>query len=496
MSYISLSFLIFVVLLMIIYYVLPKKIRWIAILLGNIVFFLSLSGKLIIYVFLASLVAFFSAQLINKYGNHKKKIVLLSILTILSFLAILKYNNFISSLINPIINIFGLNIPYMKFIMPIGISYYSLEMIAYVVDVYRKKTIPEKNFLKLFTFFTYFPKIIEGPICRYNDLKEKIFSDKKFDYEKIISAWVLIGYGFMKKLIIADRLGIFVDNVFKNSYTGIPAIMAIIMYTMQIYCDFSGYIDIISGVSELFDIKLPNNFRRPFFSQSIQEFWRRWHITLGEWLKDYIFYPISLSKMNMKLNLFVRKIKFKHLSKFIIIAFPLFFVWFVNGLWHGASVKYILYGLYYYVLMMLGVLLKPVLDKIVIFFKINTNVWSFKLFRILRTILIVCIGMLLFRSENINQFLIMFKGLFSISMDLSISQLGLKLSDFLISGFFIVIIFCIELSCELGVNIREKLNEQNLLFRWIVYLLIIFSILIFGIYGRGYAAKSFIYGGF
>ena len=145
---------------------------------------------------------------------------------------------------------------------------------------------------------------------------------------------------------------------------------------------------------------------------------------------------------------------------------------------------------------MLGVLLKPLLDKIVTLFKINTNVWSFKLFRILRTILIVCIGMLLFRSENINQFLIMFKGLISISMDVSISQLGLKLSDFLISGFFIVMIFCVELSCELGINIREKLNEQNLLFRWFVYLLIIFSVLIFGIYGRGYAAKSFIYGGF
>ena len=496
MSYISLSFLIFVVVLMIIYYILPKNIRWIAILLGNIVFFLSLSGKLIIYVFLASLVAFFSAQLINKYGNHKKKIILISILIILSFLAVLKYNNFISSLINPIINIFGLNIPYMKFIMPIGISYYSLEMISYIVDVYRKKIVPEKNFLKLFTFFTYFPKIIEGPISRYGDLKEKIFGEKKFDYEKFVSAWVLIGYGFIKKLIIADRLGIFVDNVFKNSYTGIPAIMAVIMYTIQIYCDFSGCIDIISGVSELFGIKLPNNFKRPFFSQSIQEFWRRWHITLGEWLKDYIFYPISLSKMNMKLNLLVRKIKFKHLSKFIIIAFPLFFVWFVNGLWHGASVKYILYGLYYYTLMMLGVLLKPLLDKIVTLFKINTNVWSFKLFRILRTILIVCIGMLLFRSENINQFLIMFKGLISISMDVSISQLGLKLSDFLISGFFIVMIFCVELSCELGINIREKLNEQNLLFRWFVYLLIIFSVLIFGIYGRGYAAKSFIYGGF
>ena len=156
MSYISLSFLIFVVVLMIIYYILPKKIRWIAILLGNIVFFLSLSGKLIIYVFLSSLVAFFSAQLLNKYSNYKKKIILISILIILSFLAVLKYNNFISSLINPIINIFGLNIPYMKFIMPIGISYYSLEMISYIVDVYRKKIVPEKKFFEIVYIYYIF----------------------------------------------------------------------------------------------------------------------------------------------------------------------------------------------------------------------------------------------------------------------------------------------------------------------------------------------------
>lgn len=198
----------------------------------------------------------------------------------------------------------------------------------------------------------------------------------------------------------------------------------------------------------------------------------------------------------MKLNLKVRKIKFKHLSKFIIIAFPLFFVWFFNGLWHGASIKYILYGLYYYLLMMLGVLLKPVLDKIVILLKVNTNVWSFKLFRILRTLLIVCIGMLLFRSENVNQFFSMIKGMFSLSSNVAFSNLGLNLLDFLVSCIFIIIIFSIELSQELGINVREKLNDQNLIFRWIVYLFIIFSILIFGIYGRGYAAKSFIYGGF
>lgn len=495
MSYVSLKFLIFVICLMCIYYLFPKKYRWTILLIGNLYFFISLSGKLVIYSVIATLITYIFGLIIDK-TKHKKCFLNIGIILVLLFLIVLKYNNFISSLINPILKYINLNIPYKKFIMPIGISYYTLEMISYLTDVYRKKVSSEKNYFKLLTFFTYFPKLIEGPISKYSVYKEKMFNKITFDYEKFKNAWVLIGYGFIKKLIVADRLGIFVDNVFSNNYTGIIGILGITFYTIQIYCDFSGCINIVSGVSELFGIELPINFNRPFFSKSIEEFWRRWHITLGEWLKEYIFYPISLSKMNMKVNKMVRKIKFKHISKFIMIAFPLFFVWLTNGIWHGASIKYVLYGLYYYVLMMLGVLLKPVFDYIIKIFKINTKVWSFKLFRILRTIIIVCIGMLLFRSETIEQFIIMLKGITNFEITKSIFELGLIKKDFLIAAIYILIIFGVELSYELKVDVREKLNEQNLIFRWIIYLLIIFSILIFGIYGRGYAAKSFIYGGF
>lgn len=422
--------------------------------------------------------------------------MLLNIFLVLIILIVLKYNNFISSLINPIIGLFKLEIPYKKFIMPIGISYYTLEMIGYIMDVYNKKVEPEKNYFKVVTFFTYFPKLIEGPICKYRDYKDKLFAEHRFDYEKFKCAWVLIGYGFIKKLVIADRLGIFVDNVFAQNASGLPLIMGILFYTFQIYCDFSGCIQIISGVFELFGIEMPCNFRRPFFSKSIQEFWRRWHITLGDWLKEYIFFPVSLSKMNTKLNVAVRKIKWKHLSKFIIVAFPLFFVWFTNGLWHGASLKYVVYGLYYYVLMMLGVLLKPVFDKIVKILKINTSVWSYGLFQILRTFGIVCIGMLLFRAVDLQQFQLLLTNIFKSDTGVKIGTYGLKYADFFVAFFYMLVIFGVELAEELKINVREKLNEQNLVFRWLVYLFIIFSVLIFGIYGRGYAAKSFIYGGF
>lgn len=494
MSYASLKFLLYVIAVMIIYYIFPKKYRWTVLLASSLIFFYIFSGMLMLYAIGTTAITYIAARLIEKNKN-RKLVYGISIVLVLGFLLVLKYDNFLSSLINPIIGFADISIPYKKFLLPVGISYYTLEMIAYLTDIYRKKYEAEKNIFKLMTFFTFFPKIVEGPFSRYDKLSKTLFAENKFDYDNFRKAFVLIGYGFFKKLVIADRAGIFVNNFFDDKYNGTITIMAMILYTLQIYCDFSGSIDIITGVAELYGVKLDQNFRRPFFSKSIQEFWRRWHITLGEWLRDYIFYPISLSKMNMKLNLKLRNFKFKHISKFIIIAFPLFFVWFANGLWHGASLKYVVYGFYYYIIMMLGVLFKPLFDKLIQTLKINTNTFSYNFFLTIRTIIIVCFGMLMFRSDTISQFLGLVKSIPNITT-VDIYSLGLNGGDFVILFIGMLVLFGVGLANEFGINIREKLEEQNLVFRWLVYLIIIFAILIYGIYGRGYNASSFIYGGF
>lgn len=497
MNYTSLIFLLFVTLLMCIYYIFPKKFRWSILLVGSIFFYYLLSGKYIIYIVVATLISYIFALLINKHEKQKKKLLITSILLVLSFLLVLKYNNFFISLINPFVGLFDINIAFKKFIMPIGISYYTLDMIAYLSDIYRKKIIPEKNPLKLLLFFTYFPKIIEGPFVRYDSLSKTLFNPNKFNYYNFRNAWVLIGYGFFKKLVIADRAGIFVDNIFKTQTVGLASLFAIVFYTIQIYCDFSGSIQIITGVSELFGVQLPENFKRPFFSKSIQEFWKRWHITLGEWLKDYIFYPISLSKMNMKLNLKVRKMKNKYLARFIITAFPLFFVWFLNGFWHGPTWKYIFYGLYYYILMMLGLLLKPVFDKIIKLLRINIKSWYYKTFQIIRTCIIVCLGLLIFRAESLKQAWVMFTNVFhSSTLNSIVKPGGLNKIELIILFVSVLLIFIVELIEEHNINIREKLDKKIFIVRWIVYLFLIFSTIIFGIYGIGYSDKSFIYGGF
>lgn len=488
MSYASIEFLLFVLVLVLIYYIFPKKHRYIVLLIGSLIFYYLFSGKYIIFILLSSVITYFSGKLIEKYNDKRKLILSLSILLNLSFLLVLKYNNFFGD----IFRVVGINIPYKKFILPIGISYYTLETISYLTDIYRKRMKAETNYLKVLLFLVYFPQIVEGPIANYSRLSKTLFNTEKFNYDNFVSSFVLIGWGFVKKLVIADRAGIFVSKVFENNYGGALLIIGILLYTLQIYADFSGCIDIVSGVSELFGVKLDENFKRPFFSKSIQEFWRRWHITLGTWLKEYIFYPISLSKLNMKLNLKLRKMKSKYISRFIITAFPLFFVWFFNGMWHGASFKYVVYGLYYYALMMIGILLEPVFKKIISIFKINTEVWSYKFFQAIRTILIVCFGMFLFRVDSFKQMGLMLHSKASASL----FSLGLKKLDFALLMVGILVMLVVGVMQEFNINIRKELQKQNLLFKWLIYYIIIFSVIIFGIYGKGYDAASFIYGGF
>lgn len=488
MSYASIEFLLFVLVLVLIYYIFPKKHRYIVLLIGSLIFYYLFSGKYIIFILLSSVITYFSGKLIEKYNDKRKLILTLSILLNLSFLLVLKYNNFFGD----IFRVVGINIPYKKFILPIGISYYTLETISYLTDIYRKRMKAETNYLKVLLFLVYFPQIVEGPIANYSRLSKTLFNTEKFNYDNFVSSFVLIAWGFIKKLVIADRAGIFVSKVFENNYGGMLLIIGVLLYTLQIYADFSGCIDIVSGVSELFGVKLDENFKRPFFSKSIQEFWRRWHITLGTWLKEYIFYPISLSKLNMKLNLKLRKMKSKYISRFIITAFPLFFVWFFNGMWHGASFKYVVYGLYYYVLMMIGILLEPLFKKIISIFKINTEVWSYKFFQALRTILIVCFGMFLFRVDSFKQMGLMIHS----KATASLFSLGLKKLDFALLMVGILVMLVVGVMQEFNINIRKELQKQNLLFKWLIYYIIIFSVIIFGIYGKGYDAASFIYGGF
>lgn len=195
-------------------------------------------------------------------------------------------------------------VPIPKIAAPIGISFYSLQAISYICDVYRGKISADKNFARVALFMSFFPQIMEGPICRYSDTAQQLFRGDAVKYENLTSGMQRILYGMMKKLVIADRVNGLVTETFSNhaNYNGTVAAVAAVVYTLQLYMEFSGTMDIVIGSAEIFGIKMPENFRQPFFSKTISEFWQRWHITLGTWFKDYIYYPISMSRTSKKLT--------------------------------------------------------------------------------------------------------------------------------------------------------------------------------------------------
>lgn len=527
----SLEFLAFVAIIVIVYKIVPKKIKWVVLLLASYIFYFLNSTYLTIFIAITTLSIYFVALKISKINDKTKieakkiedkeakkqlkkqakskqrRILILGVSLNLGILLVLKYSGVIGEGINSLLSILKINakMPIAKFILPIGISYYTLQAISYIVDVYRGKIAADKNLGRVALFLSFFPQIVEGPIGRYDKLANQLYEAHKITYNNITNGTMLMLWGYFKKMVIADRVAMYANEVFSNytQYSGIIVILGMIAYTLQIYAEFSGGIDIIRGVAEIFDIRLDENFERPFFSKSIDEFWRRWNITLGTWLKDYVFYQVSLSKLSIKITNSSKKIfKESYISKIIPVAFSLLCVWLCNGIWHGAGVKYIVYGLYYYAIMMLGKLLMPIGDKIVKWFKINTKVWSYKLWQVLRTSGFVCVGMTIFRADNLKIAFSMLKSVFhprNLEMVFNGKAFllgGLCGADVAILIISVMILLCVSIYQEKGKSVRTWLKEQNLLFRWLVLYTAIFAIIIFGIYGQGYNVQSFIYGQF
>lgn len=493
-------------------------------LVASIIFYAINSKLLTVFILLSTAVIFVFAKLIDKqnklYKSQKSQLekterkslklktdktkrlyVTFAIIIDAAFLLVLKYSGFFAGTAGSILSFFGveLSVKAISFILPLGISYYTLTGISYIMDVYRGNVEAENNPLKLLLFLSFFPHIVEGPLARYGDLSAQLFEGSSFDYTRLKSGFIRVLWGLIKKIVLADRAAFLVNAVFSepSDFSGANILLAVLLYTFQIYTEFSGCMDIVCGISEMLGINLAENFRQPFFSKSIDEFWRRWHITLGAWLKDYVFYPVSLSKSSKKLSAFCRKKLGGYYGTLIPAAYALFFVWLLNGFWHGASWKYVFYGLYYYILMMLGKLLKPLFDKV----KFNRENKTFNAFQIIRTDIIVFIGMLIFRSPNLKDTGTMLKSIFT-SFNFSVFTDGsiLNYENFTPSDFIIIVIgvsalLFVGILKEKGINIRGKILERSFLLTWAILLSFIFILIIFGIYG-GDTVSTFIYGQF
>ena len=505
------------------YNLFPKKLRPIYLLLFSLLFFYLISSNLVICIITTVVLIYLFALLLDKieneknealkkdnvdkkeikrkYNSKKKAALIIGIIVNVIFLFIFKYLKFFTININYLLDIFNVNyeISILKLIAPIGISFYTLQALSYLFDVYNGVTKAEKNIFKVGLFICFFPTIMEGPIVRYNDTAEALYEGKKITYASLTLGLQRIMWGLFKKIIIADRLNVLVKTVFNHyaDYGSIIVFLGALAYTIMLYMDFSGAMDVVIGIGEIFNIKIPENFNQPFFSKNISEFWTRWHISLGKWFKDYIYYPISLTKNLKKLTLKLRKKIGNKYAPLISGTIALFVVWSLNGLWHGAGWTFLLFGMYHFVLISLGNITKPIFNDLYTKFNIQ-NSKILKVLQIIKTTFLVIIGELIFRATSVTDAFKMIKIMFT-NVEVSKNQflsLGLDFPDVLVLIVALTIIFVVGLLKERKVDIRKWIMGKNIIVRWLIYYALIFAIIIFGAYGPGYQPVDPLYADF
>ena len=522
MNYQSLEFLIFAAVMLLLYYIVGSKRQLYVLALANLIFFVSSGIKYIPFILAVMVVTFYAGK---KMGNiyqqadeelvackeasqkkeiranakrKAKKVLLFSIVIAVLILVVCKYTSFILKNINDVLGI--MNIPQItmfKMILPIGISFYTFMALSYVLDIYWKRYQAEQKFLMYAVYLSYFPHVVQGPIDRFNEFKDQVKEGIKFDYTKVTFGAQLALWGFFKKLVIADRIGIFVDSVMDswNKCNGIYLILAIAVYSIQIYADFSGCIDIVTGISEMFGIHLRKNFNHPYFSKTIGEFWRRWHISLQEWFKDYIYFPVSSSSFVKKRKKTLKNKYNNRIPELFTTSFPILVVWMVTGIWHGAAWKYVIWGLFHATLLISSNIVQPYTNKATELLKIDTSNFGWHFIQMTRTFILCCVGRIFFRAGSLTIALKICK---RILMNTSIGALfnhtvyGLEAKDVLVAVFAVIILWCVDMLQE-KMNLRETLAKQNIIFRWVLIFVGIFAIIIYGIYGPGYDVSSFIY---
>ena len=441
----------------------------------------------------------------KQYKAKEKRVLIAGIVILLGILAYLKYCNFFIQNINRIFAASGsgFHLNPQNLLIPIGISFYTLEAIGYMADVYWGRIKAEHNFGKVALFLGFFPQIMEGPISSWNDTTDALWECRPVRSENLTKGIIRIAWGLFKKIVVADRLSVLVAAIYDDytSYHGVMIVVVAIAYTLQLYMEFSGCMDIVIGSGNLFGVDLPENFRQPFFAGNASEFWRRWHITLGAWLKAYVFYPVSVSGLVKKWNHFARKHVGKYLTKMGIFAMTLFPVWMCNGLWHGAQWNYILYGMYYFVILLAGEAVAPVREMVLERFHLDCHALYWRVPQILKTWMIIFTGEMFFRAEGAAAGFHMFRSIFQgfelqKLWDGTLLGMGLNAADFAAVGFGILIVAVADILKERKLLNWDKLQEMKLPVRWILYYGLIFAVLLLGAYGTGYQQVDLIYAGF
>lgn len=532
MSFTSFEFLLFFGILLLLYYIAPKPGQWKLLLAGSLIFYAFAGWTAMAYMAATILSTWLCAKEIGKrYVSHEqwlaenravsdretrkakkaaaKSAARLWMLGGITFnfgaLAVVKYTDFLLGNVNSLIGLFGGGeeaIPLPHFLLPMGISFYIFQSMGYLLDVYRNKYPPQQSLGKFALFVSFFPQLIQGPISRYDALAPSLLSEHRWDASVTALGLQRMLWGFFKKLVVADRLMAVVRTLSggPDEYQGVYVLVLMAVYAVTLYADFTGGIDVTIGAAECLGIEVAENFNRPFFSKSTAEYWRRWHITMGSWFRDYIFYPVSISKTMLG---WTQKVKAKWgpgAGKRFPVYLATMLTWFVTGVWHGASWNFIVWGLLNGVIILISQELEPLYAKFHERFPRLEGTFVWRLFQVGRTFWLMSAVRVLDCYRDVP---VTFRAVGSIftRFDLSVLwngsmlTLGASGADWLAAGVGALLMLGVSL-LQRRDGVRERLAERPLALRWAVFGALLLAVVVFGAYGVGFDANQFIYNQF
>ena len=491
MTFNTFTFYLFFSAIVIVNYLLPRRWRWVWLLISSYVFYSFSDVKYSAVLLTCTGISYLAGRMVAKTVDNtlKKTWMLVGVILNVGILILFRYMNFFFDSISTAAATAGLQWTFrgIELLYPIGISFYTFQVISYLLDVYSGKVEAERNFGHYALYVSFFPQLLIGPIERYNHLKPQLLNPKPFKYQEFVDSFVRIGWGLFKKLVIADRLAVVANTVFTapQDFNSPKLVVAVIAFSFQIYIDFSAYSDIAIGTASILGINLVENFERPYFAKSVIDFWRRWHISLNNWLRDYVF---------IKLNYKHRRKKPRKLW----ISIDVMTTFFISGLWHGASWTFVIWGALHGVYQIIEILTQEIRDKVVKKLNMDRGTFAHRTFQVLFTFGLVSFAWLFFKADSISDAVQIMKSIITLK-GITIEEawifkdgsLGLDSKDFWMMAHTLLILMVVEFAGRKH-DLLAVLNKQPIWFRWAVYYLLFFSITIFGFYGEANAV-DFVY---
>lgn len=493
MQFTSFSFALFFPIVVLLYYVMPKKARRLWLLIASFYFYMSWNVVYGLLILASILITYVCARLLEKTKQEevgkRKGILTASILSNLAILVFFKYFYFLYDTLAAILSVAGIKLgpASLSIVLPVGISFYTFQALGYTIDVYRGEVKAETNFIQYALFVSFFPQLVAGPIERSRHLLgqlSRMTKENTWDFEKATRGLLLMLWGYFLKLVIADRAAIFVDFVFKDyyAYYGVTLLVAILLFCLQLYCDFASYSAIAIGAAGVLGIELMQNFAAPFFSRSVGEFWRRWHISLSSWLRDYVYIPLGGNRCS--------KVR-KHWNTLV--------TFFVSGLWHGASWHYVLWGVLQGIYINIGDWLKPAKEKWTKKYQIKTNSIGYRVGQVLMTDFLLLVSFIFFRANSIRDgvaYLYRMIRHFDIwsLFNGTLSAYSLDQKEWHVLLISLAVLFLVDLYYQKKKLFFDSLvKNQCLVVQYLIVAVLFIMILTFGVYGEGYDATQFIY---